>query len=101
MIKPISCPRCKSALAWYDTNTGCLEQYKPAKVFGAFLTCSSAGCETVSYKFDGAKTARKMRAQVRPVAAPPAQVPTEPKPSLGEALSGCLQTLKLALDAPR
>jgi hypothetical protein len=61
MLRPVTCPKCKSALGWYRTSTGCLEQPVPpagVKVFGAYLVCPS--CET-SYKFDGKKIRSRMK----------------------------------------
>ena len=63
MIKPITCSQCKSALAWYDTYTGCLKNDSlPYPVFGAFLPCPE--CYQV-YRFDGMKLLKKAKNKER------------------------------------
>jgi hypothetical protein len=64
MIKPITCPTCKTALAWFDTATGCIRNDKippGMRVFGVRLWCEK--CEKFIH-FNGERV--KQKANKRP-----------------------------------
>jgi hypothetical protein len=96
VIKPISCPKCKRALGWYDTNTGCLQEFLPRKVFGAYLACENAECDVV-YKFDGAKFVKKAKIRDRRAVSVP-EPEQKQAPSIVESITSGLQNLKLAFE---